>query len=88
VEDGAVVEDPGVDELDLAGAVGAKQGFAIALDASRVTSSIRFAPSTTTVGDQAAVSTGWEATTYLVIALTWSAKRSPPRVGQAWAMPS
>jgi hypothetical protein len=42
----------------------------------------------TTVGSHAAVSTGWEATTYLVIELTWSANGLPPLVGQAWAMPS
>ena len=40
------------------------------------------------VGAHAVVSTGREATTYLVIELTWSAKGFPPLVGQACAMPS
>jgi hypothetical protein len=37
----------------------------------------------TTVGSHAVASTGCEATTYLVIALTWSANGLPPLVGQA-----
>ena len=55
---------------------------------SRLTSSSRSGPAMTTVGSHVVVSTGWEATNYLVIELTWSAKGLPPLVDQACAMPS
>ena len=55
---------------------------------SSLISLISVAPGMTTVGFHAVVSTGWEATTYLVIELMWSLNGLPPKLGQDCAIPS